>query len=105
MDVDKIVVILVIAAFCLGPQRLVGYSRRLAVVVRRVRDWADTTKAEIEQETGVDIDWSDLDPRRYDPRRIIRDALTEPLDARRSESAVEPRTAAVRPAAGEAPGR
>lgn len=103
MDVDKIVVILVVAAFCLGPQRLVGYSRQLAMFVRQVRDWADTTKAEIEQQTGVDIDWSDLDPRRYDPRRIIRDALTEPSDVR--PPAGEPRTAPVGPGTDEAPGR
>ncbi|MFJ4221926.1 Sec-independent protein translocase TatB [Curtobacterium luteum] len=78
MDVDKIVVIAVVASFCLGPQRLVASSRQLAVFVRQVRDWADATKAQIEEETGVDVDWSDLDPRRYDPRRIIREALAQP---------------------------
>jgi sec-independent protein translocase protein TatB len=34
-----------------------------------------------------DVDWKKLDPRQYDPRRIIREALTE--------SAVEPEAAAA----------
>ncbi|PCN48673.1 Sec-independent protein translocase TatB [Curtobacterium sp. 'Ferrero'] len=105
MDVDKIVVILVIAAFFLGPQRLVTYSRQLAVFVRRVRGWADATKAEIEQQTGVDVDWSDLDPRRYDPRRIIREALSEPLDVRPAAATAEPPTPGVRHVADGTPGR
>jgi len=77
VDVDKLLVIAVIAGFCLGPHRLASHTRRLTGFLRQLRAWADTTKAQIEEEAGVDIDWSELDPRRYDPRRIIRDALTQ----------------------------
>ncbi|GAA3343076.1 hypothetical protein GCM10017714_34190 [Curtobacterium pusillum] len=77
MDVDKLLIIAVVAAFCLGPTRLVGHTKQLTTFLRQLRGWADTTKAQIEERTGVDIDWSELDPRRYDPRRIIRDALVD----------------------------
>jgi sec-independent protein translocase protein TatB len=40
----------------------------------------------VTEETGVD--WEQLDPRRYDPRRIVRDALIE-------EPAPKPRSARV----------
>ncbi|MGG7308337.1 Sec-independent protein translocase TatB [Curtobacterium sp. AB451] len=78
MDVDKLIVLGIVAAVFLGPHRLVGAAQQLAVFIRRLRRWADATKAQVEEETGVEIDWSELDPRRYDPRRIIRDALTQP---------------------------
>lgn len=92
MDVEKLLVIAVIAGFCLGPARLAALTKQLATFLRQLRGWADATKAQIEEQTGVDIDWSELDPRRYDPRRIIRDALTQPPTPH--EPAVEPTAAA-----------
>ena len=32
-------------------------------------------------EQGADVDWTSLDPRRYDPRRIVREALFDNLPA------------------------
>jgi sec-independent protein translocase protein TatB len=78
VDVEKLLVIAVIAGLCLGPARLAAHTKQLTNFLRQLRGWADTTKAQIAEQTGVDIDWSELDPRRYDPRRIIRDALTQP---------------------------
>lgn len=91
MDVEKLLVIAVIAGLCLGPGRLAAHTKQLTVLLRQLRGWADTTKAQMEEQTGVDIDWSELDPRRYDPRRIIRDALAQPS---------LPHEAAVHPSAG-----
>lgn len=88
MDVEKLLVIAVIAGLCLGPARLAAHTRQLNAFLRQLRGWADTTKAQIEEQTGVDIDWSELNPRRYDPRRIIRDALTQPQTP--YETAIEP---------------
>lgn len=78
MDVEELLVLTVIAGLCLGPARLAAHTRQLTALLRRLRGWADATKAQIEEQTGVDLDWSELDPRRHDPRRIIRDALTQP---------------------------
>jgi len=77
---EKLMLILVIAAFLLGPERLPRYAEALAGVVRRVRDFAQGAKTRMKDEMGEefdDVDWRQLDPRQYDPRRIIREALLE----------------------------
>jgi sec-independent protein translocase protein TatB len=43
-----------------------------------LRGLADSAKERMKEEMGPefdDVDWQKLDPRQYDPRRIIRDAL------------------------------
>jgi sec-independent protein translocase protein TatB len=77
---DKLAIIAVIAVFLLGPERLPYYAGRLAALVRAVRGLADSAKARVQDELGpefTDTDWKKLDPRQYDPRRIIREALLE----------------------------
>lgn len=77
---DKILVILVIAMFVLGPERLPGYAKKLGELVRSVKRMADGAKDRLRDEMGPEfdeVDWKQLDPRQYDPRRIIRDALVE----------------------------
>lgn len=77
---DKLVVIAVIAVFLLGPKRLPMAAQWLARSVRSLRRFADTAKERAREELGDSIDeieWTKLDPRQYDPRRIIRDALTD----------------------------
>lgn len=88
LTIDKILVILVIAMFLLGPERLPVYARKLGELVRNVKHMADGAKDRLRDEMGPDfddVDWKQLDPRQYDPRRIIRDALLE--DEREAESA------------------
>ncbi|MEJ6489546.1 twin-arginine translocase TatA/TatE family subunit [Leucobacter sp. USCH14] len=80
LTIDKILVILVIAMFVLGPQRLPIYAQKLGELVRNVKRMADGAKDRLRDEMGPefdDVDWRQLDPRQYDPRRIIRDALLE----------------------------
>jgi sec-independent protein translocase protein TatB len=77
---DKILVIGVIAVFLLGPERLPHYAAQLARLVRSLRDMASGAKARMKDELGEDFDevqWQKLDPRQYDPRRIIREALLD----------------------------
>lgn len=77
---EKLLVIGVIAVFLLGPERLPYYASQLARLVRSLRDMANGAKNRMREEMGPDfddIDWKKLDPRQYDPRRIIREALTE----------------------------
>jgi sec-independent protein translocase protein TatB len=35
----------------------------------------------LRSEFGEDVDWASLDPRQYDPRKIVRDALFDDSDA------------------------
>ncbi|HEY0258829.1 MAG TPA: Sec-independent protein translocase TatB [Lacisediminihabitans sp.] len=79
-SLDKFLVIGVIAVFLLGPERLPHYAAQLARLVRNVRQMADGAKDRLRDEMGPDfdeVDWKKLDPRQYDPRRIIREALVE----------------------------
>lgn len=77
---DKIFIVLLIALFILGPEKLPHYAHKLGELVRSVKRMADGAKDRLRDEMGPefdDVDWKQLDPRQYDPRRIIRDALNE----------------------------
>lgn len=77
---EKLIIIGVIAAFIIGPEKLPAYSAMLAHWVRRVRDATNGAKTRIKEELGDDfddVDWKKLNPRQYDPRQIIRTALLE----------------------------
>jgi sec-independent protein translocase protein TatB len=82
---EKLLLIGIIAVFLLGPDRLPHYAAQLARLVRRLRDMANGAKDRMRDEMGPefdDLDWKKLDPRQYDPRRIIREALLEdPADS------------------------
>lgn len=83
-------VILLVIAIVVGPQRLPEYTRKLTQGVRRLRVFLDDAKTQIAEEVGPELgelDLSDLDPRNYDPRKIVRDALGEDLDAIRKDLA------------------
>ena len=80
LSFDKIVVIAIIAVFLIGPDRLPAYAAQLARIVRGVMKLADGAKDRLREEMGPEydeVDWKRLDPRQYDPRRIIREALVE----------------------------
>jgi sec-independent protein translocase protein TatB len=68
-----------VAILVIGPERLPAYSRQLREWVVRGRQMWQQSKQQIQAEVGDDIDWKSLDPRQYDPRRIVREALYEPL--------------------------
>ena len=77
---DKLLVIGIIAVFLLGPDRLPYYASQLARLVKSLRAFADGAKDRMREEMGPDfddVDWKKLDPRQYDPRRIIREALLD----------------------------
>lgn len=95
LTIDKILVILVIAMFVLGPERLPIYAKKLGELVRSLKRMTEGAKDRLRDEMGPEfdeVDWKQLDPRQYDPRRIIRDALVEDerearLAARRERAA------------------
>ncbi len=77
---EKLLLILVIAAFLIGPERLPRYAELLARLTVRARETLRGAKERVRDEMGEDfddVDWRRLDPRQYDPRRIIRDALLD----------------------------
>ena len=77
---DKLMIIGIIAVFLVGPERLPQLAGQLARLTRSVRNFANGARDRVREEMGPDFDdveWQKLDPRQYDPRRIIRDALLE----------------------------
>ena len=77
---EKLLIIGIIAVFILGPERLPYYASQLARLVKSLRTMANGAKDRMREEMGPDfdeIDWKKLDPRQYDPRRIIREALVD----------------------------
>jgi sec-independent protein translocase protein TatB len=77
---DKLLIIGIIALFLIGPDRLPRYAAQFARLVRSLRGMAEGAKDRMREEMGPefdDVDWRKLDPRQYDPRRIIREALLD----------------------------
>ncbi|GAA6524448.1 Sec-independent protein translocase protein TatB [Intrasporangium sp. DVR] len=69
----------VLAILVLGPERLPDYAAKLGRFVRQARGMADRAKQQLKEEMGPefsDVDWRAYDPRQYDPRRIVREALS-----------------------------
>ncbi|WJL95935.1 Sec-independent protein translocase TatB [Microbacterium sp. ET2] len=80
ITIEKLLLIGVIAALLIGPERLPRYAESLARFTRRTRDFLQGAKTRVRDEMGSDfddVDWRSLDPRQYDPRRIIREALLD----------------------------
>lgn len=106
---EKLLLIGVIAAIIIGPERLPQAAEAFSRFVRRAAEYLRDTKSRMRDEIGPeidDVDWRKLDPRQYDPRRIIRDALLEdspsvskpaPAAAAAAARPAAPRTSSVRP--------
>ncbi|WP_026553373.1 protein translocase TatA [Arthrobacter sp. H20] len=92
----------VIAVMVLGPERLPEYASQLARLVKDLRRMATGARAQLREEVGPEIDevdWRKLDPRQYDPRRIIKEALIDDFqDSVKPVSGGAPGSAAPSPA-------
>lgn len=76
----EFVVLAVITVLVIGPERLPEYAGQLGRLVKELRRMATGARQQLKDEVGsefTDVDWQKLDPRQYDPRRIIREALLE----------------------------
>ena len=83
INAAEFVVLLVVAVIVIGPARLPRYAEQLGAFVRTARGFLKDAKSRVDEELGPevgDVDWSKLDPRQYDPRRIVREALLDDDD-------------------------
>lgn len=83
MDINgwEFVALIGLAVVILGPERLPEYAAKLGQLVRQARSMAEGAKGQLREQMGPefdDINWKQYDPRQYDPRRIVREALFEP---------------------------
>ena len=77
---SELVILVIAALLVIGPDRMPEYSAKLANLVRQVRGLADTAKVQLREQMGPEfdnVDWKSYDPRQYDPRRIVREALMD----------------------------
>jgi len=108
LTIEKLLLIGVVAALILGPERLPRYAESLAALTKRAREWVSTARTRVRDEMGEDfddVDWRTLDPRQYDPRRIIREALLDDAPVAPRPGAATTAAATVVAAAPEAPPR
>jgi len=91
LTIEKLLLIGFIAAMVIGPTRLPLYAETLGRWVRQGKEMARGLADRAREELGpdvTDVDWRALDPRQYDPRRIVRQALLD--DPPPSTQPVEP---------------
>lgn len=93
----EMLILVVVALVVIGPKRLPEYAQKLRELVRQMRRMAEGAKDTVRRDFGEDfndVDWQKLDPRQYDPRRIVREALVEEDSAIRESKRREESTAA-----------
>ena len=100
----EFLLLLVVAVIVIGPERLPRYAAQLGAWVRTLRGYLRAAKERVDEELGDqagDVDWTALDPRRYDPRRIVREALLDdtPVAPTVSPSAARVYTSSATPEA------
>lgn len=84
LTIEKLFLVTLLAAVIIGPRRLPGVAARLAALIGGATRMAREAARRVEEEAGASAirdDWRALDPRRYDPRRIIREAWDADPDA------------------------
>lgn len=80
LTIEKLFLVALLAAVIIGPRRMPQYAAQLGRLIRRVTVLAGDAARQAEEEAGVARlreDWRALDPRQYDPRRIIREAWVQ----------------------------
>ena len=93
ITLDKLLIIAILAAVLIGPERLPALAEKLGALVRGLRDLAGGAKERMREEMGPEfdeVDWKKLDPRQYDPRRIVREALLDDDDEPRPSRTTPP---------------
>lgn len=82
---SEFLILLVIGVLVIGPKGVAEALRAFTAGVAWVKKWSSKLREESQASmasTGLsDIDISKLDIRQYDPRRIIREAVQEEMDA------------------------
>lgn len=99
MNPAEFIIIIIVAFVVIGPERLPHYLAQARRYIREVKKMADGAKDQLREQMGPefdDIDWKAYDPRQYDPRRIVREALLEGPDEDEAAD-VDARVASDRP--------
>lgn len=80
LTLDKLVLVAVVAGLVIGPRRLGDATRTLATTIRSLRAFVEASRSRAAEDLGLPLtraEWEELDLRRFDPRRIVREALDD----------------------------
>lgn len=100
---EKLFLIALVAVLVIGPSRLPEYTRQLTQWLRSIADIVREGRAEAERDLGISMtraEWEALDPRQYNPRRIVQEALAPATEESPTDPMTDPRVdeaAHVRP--------
>lgn len=70
----EIVVLLLVALFIIGPERLPKVLKSVGNGIRKVRRMASNATADISKEVGHDIDITDLNPKTFIRKHVLSEA-------------------------------
>ena len=75
----EMIILIILALVVVGPSRMPEYAKKLGEFAKTFRRKAMDARRAVREDFGddFDVDWQKLDPRQYDPRRIVREALAE----------------------------
>lgn len=79
----EFLVIFLVIMLVVGPSRLPAVAKNVTRFVKRARVQLTKWRQSLDSEIGDDfkqVDLTKLDPRLYDPRRLVREAVQEEMD-------------------------
>lgn len=83
INTTEFIVLALILVIIVGPEKLPELAAQLGRLIREVKNIATGAKARVKEELGPDFEeLKNLDPRQYDPRRIVKEALKDEPPAR-----------------------
>ncbi len=83
MGWPELMVVLIVAVFVFGPDRLPDLARQAGRFVRTVRQMIDNAKGDLSRELGDDFaELRDLNLRDLDPREIVRRNVIDAMDTK-----------------------
>lgn len=86
---EKLLLVMIVAGVLVGPRRLPHYAQELARLVRSFRDFVDATRVQAEREMGMSLQPTEW--KQYDPRRIMREAMQDPMGTTTGPEEFDPR--------------
>lgn len=90
---SELLILIVLALLVIGPEKLPELAQQLARVTREVKQIAVGAREKVQEELGEEYEeLANFDPRQYDPRRIVREALAD--EPRRPSAGAAARRAA-----------
>lgn len=98
---SELLVLIVLALLVIGPEKLPELAQQLARVTREVKSIAVGAREKVQEELGEEYEeLANFDPRQYDPRRIVREALADEDQPRAPAAGAAARRAARAATAG-----